>query len=72
MLDGAALGTLIIGLDSARQDAEWSEASARRSERRTRSKPSGFRVRLAIALRSAADRLDRPTAAPLGSSGLAA
>ena len=69
MLDGAALGTLIIGLDSVREASEWSEPSVRRSPRRSRPTRSAVRVRLAIALRFAADRLDRPTSASLGSSG---
>ena len=66
MLDGAALGTLIIGLDGVRQEADWSESSARRSARRSSPARSGLRVRLALTLRSAADRLDRPTATSLG------
>ena len=72
MLDGGALGTLMIGLDSARKASEWSEMSVRRSARRSGPTSSTFRVRLAIALRFAADRLDRTPSAPLGSSGSAA
>ena len=68
MLDGAALGTLIIGLDSVRQEAEWFEVTDSRSARRSRPTTSTFRTRLAIALRFAADRLDRPSATSLGSS----
>jgi len=68
MLDGAALGTLMIGLDSVRQEADSSESSARRSARRSSPARSGLRVRLAVALRSTADRLDRPTTTSLGSS----
>lgn len=69
MLDGAALGTLMIGLESVRKESEWSEPSVRRSARQSR--PT-FRVRLAIALRFAADRLDRKSSAGLGSSSSAA
>lgn len=61
MLDGAALGTLMIGLESVRKDAEWSEPTVRRSARRSRTTPSTFRIRLARALRFTADRLDRTT-----------
>ena len=70
MFDGAALGTLIIGLDDARKQSEWSEAPVGAAAR-SRPTPSTPRIRLANALRSAADRLDR-TPSPLGSSGSAA
>jgi hypothetical protein len=68
MLDGAALGTLMIGLESVRKESEWSEPTVRRSARRSRPAPSPFRVRLATGLRLAADRLDRRSSAGLGSS----
>ena len=71
MLDGAALGTLIIGLDNARETSEWSATSARVSTRRSR-RPSAVRVRLANVLRSAADRFDSPAAAGLESPSSAA
>ena len=69
MIDGAALGTLRIGLDSARMASERSETSVRRSARRSQPTPSTFRARLAIALRFAADRLDRTPSPAIESSG---
>ena len=72
MFDSSALGTLIIGLDSAREASEWPEPSARRSAQASRPVASTVRVRLAIALRSAADRLDRRPSSSLGSSRSAA
>jgi hypothetical protein len=72
MLDGGALGTLMIGLESVRKESEWTEPSVRPSARRSRPTPSTFRVRLANALRFAADRLDRRTPAAQGSSRSAA
>ena len=66
MLDGAALGTLMIGLDHVRKESEWSEPPGRRSARRSRS--STFRARLAVGLRIAADRLDRRPSPALASS----
>ena len=71
MLDGAALGTLIIGLDSVREASEWPASSVRVPARRSR-RPSAVRVRLANVLRTAADRFDRPAAAELESSSSAA
>ena len=68
MIDGAALGTLMIGLDSIRKEAETLELTRRRATQRSRPKPSTFRVHLANALRFTADRLDRRTPASLGSS----
>ena len=68
MLDGAALGTLMIGLESIRMDADSSDSLACPYPR-SRPKPSGVRVRMAKALRLVANRLDRPTPAPLGTSG---
>ena len=59
MLDGAALATLIIGLDSARMASESPGTSVRRPARHPR---SAVRIRLAVALRFAADRLDRTSA----------
>jgi hypothetical protein len=58
----------MIGLESVRQDADWSDTSTRRSMRRSHPTSSAFRARLAIALRVAADRVDRPSSATLGSS----
>jgi hypothetical protein len=71
MLDGGALGTLMIGLESVRT-APDSDASVPRSARRSRPIFSTVRVRLAVALRFAADRLDRTPSAGLGSSSSAA
>jgi hypothetical protein len=68
MFDGATLGTLMIGLDSIRKEAEWSEPTTNRAT----PKASAFRARLAKALRFAADRLDRRTSTGLGSSNAAA
>ena len=68
MLDGAALGTLMIGLDSAREATEGSPSPHRRPTRQRRRR-SAFRVRLARALRFAADRVDGATSAGLGSTG---
>ena len=70
MLDGAALGTLMIGLGHVHKDSEWSKPPVRRSARRSRS--STFRARLAVALRYAADRLDRRPSPALESSSSAA
>lgn len=72
MFDPSALGTLVIGLDSASEAPEWSEGSVPRPARRSRHLAATFRVRLAISLRSAADRLDRRAPSSLGSSGSAA
>jgi hypothetical protein len=71
MFDGAALGTLMIGLDSARKESEWSEAPVR-VPARSRQSTSTIRIRLASALRLVADRLDRTPSSPLGSSSSAA
>ncbi len=68
MLDGAALGTLMIGLESVRQEADRTEPSDPVAVRRSRLARSTLRVRLAAALRIAADRLDRGTSPALGSS----
>ena len=72
MFDGATLGTLMIGLETVRKNSEWSEPSVRRPARRSRPASSLSRVRLASALRSVADRLDRKSPAALGSSSSAA
>ena len=72
MLDGAALGTHMIGLESVRKESEWSEPTVRRSARRSRPAPSTVRVRLATTLRFVADRLDRKSSAGLESSSSAA
>ena len=72
MIDGAALGTLRIGLDSQRIASEWNEPSAHRSTRRSRATSSPIRVRLATALRFAADRLDRTQSPALEQSSSAA
>ena len=72
MFDGAALGTLMIGLETVRKNSEWSEPPVRRSARRSRPAPSLFRLRLATALRFVADRLDRKSSPALGSSSSAA
>jgi hypothetical protein len=72
MLDGAALGTLMIGLETVRKESEWSEPSVRRSARRSGPAPSPVRLRLASVLRFIADRLDRKSSAALESSSSAA
>ena len=59
MIDGAALGTLRIGLDSERIASDWPVPTVHRSARRTRVAHPTFRARLATTLRSVADRLDR-------------
>ena len=71
MFDGAALGTLIIGLDSTRTESDWAKTPVRASAR-SRPTPPTVRVRLASALRLVADRLDRRPSSPLGSSSSAA
>ena len=71
MLDGAALGTLMIGLDSARKESEWSDTPVR-VPARSQPTTSAFRIRLASALRLVADRLDRTPSAHLKSSSSAA
>ena len=62
MIDGAALGTLRIGLDSERIASEWPEPTVHRSVRSTRVAHPIFRARLATTMRSVADRLDRAPA----------
>jgi hypothetical protein len=72
MIDGAALGTLRIGLDSERMASEWPEPSTHGQARRSRATPSPVRVRLATVLRFAADRLDHtPSPVPEPSSSAA-
>jgi hypothetical protein len=63
MLDGAALGTLMIGLESVRNASEWSDESIRPAARRSHASRRTLRVRLAGGLRFAADRLDRKATA---------
>jgi hypothetical protein len=72
MIDGAALGTLRIGLDSARIASEWPDESLHRPARRSRATHSTFRVRVATTLRFVADRLDRSPSPALESSSSAA
>jgi hypothetical protein len=60
MLDGAALATLIIGLESARMTSESPQTAVRSPA--ARHPLAGIRIRLAVALRLAADRLDRRSA----------
>jgi hypothetical protein len=64
MIDGAALGTLRIGLDQ-RIASEWPDPTHHRTARRTRVAHPTFRARLATTLRSVADRLDRTPAPAL-------
>ena len=72
MIDGAALGTLRIGLDRERIASEWPDPTHHRTARRTRVAHPTFRARLATTLRSVADRLDRtPSPAPEPSSSAA-
>ena len=63
MPDPGAIGTLIIGLESIRQDELYDERRRHRVAARARTR-DGRSVRLAAAaaLRSIADRLDRPLA----------
>ena len=72
MFDGAALGTLIIGLDGAPTASDRSRAPVRASAQWSRATTSTLRVRLAIAMRLAADRLDRTPQAAMGTSRSAA
>ena len=60
-MDPAALGTLIIGLDHVR--AEQSDEPRRQRRGRSRQATHRHPIRLAIAtaLRTLADRLERPT-----------
>jgi hypothetical protein len=60
-MDPAALGTLIIGLEAI--EAEQSADQRRRRNSRTRqaTQRRASRALLAAALRSIADRLERPT-----------
>ena len=60
-MDPAALGTLIIGLDDVR--AEQSDEPRRQRRGRLRQATHRHPIRLAIAtaLRTLADRLERPT-----------
>ena len=59
MFDPAALGTLRIGLDAER--SEQSGAPRRQARRPGRRRNGSFRVAVAAALRTLADRLERPT-----------
>jgi hypothetical protein len=59
MMDPGALGTLIIGLESARLDSEQPARVNRAKARSRRAHPS-FGAALAGGLRALADRLDRP------------
>lgn len=59
MMDPAALGTLIIGLESVRLDSEQ-PASVNRAKARSRRENPTFAAAVAGRLRSLADRLDRP------------
>ena len=61
MFDPAAIGTLRIGLDAER--SEQSGAPRRSAPSRQATKGS-FRVAVAAALRTLADRLERPTTQP--------
>ena len=72
MIDGAALGTLRIGLDSERLASEWPEPTDHRPARGSRPTRSTLRVRLATALRFVADRLDRSPSPALESSSSSA
>ena len=59
MFDGAAMGTLLIGLNAER--AETQNDRRRRSVVMRRSTRPGIRVAVASGLRRAAGLLDRPT-----------
>jgi hypothetical protein len=71
MFDPSALGTLIIGLDHAREEPRRPAAPAPIQVRRTRRLP-GVRVLLAGVLRGAANRLDDASSTGFGPSGSAA
>ena len=58
-MDPGAIGTLIIGLETARLDSEQ-PARATRAKARTRRTYRSFGPALAGGLRALADRLDRP------------
>jgi hypothetical protein len=66
MIDPAALGTLVLGIEANRHDDERAAFAKSRSERSARGRTSA-RLRLAMGLRTVAARLDpvaeRPAAA---------
>ena len=66
MIDPGALGTLVLGIEADRHDDERAAFAKARTERSARPRGS-TRVRLAIALRTVAARLEpvakRPVAA---------
>ena len=65
MLDPAAMGTLLIGLDSVRIDARWTDdGTPIRPPKRSR-----LRTGLANRLRTVADRLEPPRQAQAGTAG---
>jgi len=59
-MDPAALGTLIIGLESIRRDEEGPTARRRRAVVAAAARPRRIRLTLAQELRQLADWLDRP------------
>ena len=59
-MDPAALGTLRIGLDAIRLEAETPPARRRRAAVAAAARPRSIRFTLARELRQIADRLDRP------------
>ena len=60
-MDPAALGTLIIGLDHARAEQSNEPGRQRRGPSRQATRRHSLRVPIATALRTLADRLDRPS-----------
>lgn len=63
MMDPAALGTLMIGLDSVRLENEASDGR-RRTTRRTARRPSRTAIVVAACLRLVANRLDHQATQP--------
>ena len=57
-MDPAALGTLMIGLDHVR--AEQSDQPRRRAPSRQATQRRPYRLAIAAALRTLADRVERP------------
>jgi hypothetical protein len=60
-MDPAALGTLIIGLDHARAEQSNEPRRQRRGQAHQATRRHPFRVAIATALRTLADRLEQPT-----------
>ena len=63
-MDPAALGTLIIGLDHAQAEQSNDSGRQRRGLSHQATRRHSFRVAIATALRTLADRLERPATQP--------